>query len=143
MAVGCSRLVKLYSATHNYELFLLSQPSLACALFVNSPILIQSPTQHVDCSLISRLNACMNAQSLSHVQFFATSWTVAHQAPLSMGFSRQEYCSGLPCTPPGHPPNPGIKPRSPHFRQILCNLSHEGRPRILEWVDCPFSRGSS
>ena len=40
-------------------------------------------------------------------------WTVAHQAPLSMGFSRQEYWSGLPFPSPGDLPNPGIKPRSP------------------------------
>ena len=50
---------------------------------------------------------------LSHVQLFTTPWTVARQAPLSMGFSRQEYWSGLPCPPPGDLPNPGIKPRSP------------------------------
>ena len=37
-------------------------------------------------------------------------WTVAHQAPLSMGFTRQEYWSGLPCPPPGDVPYPGIKP---------------------------------
>ena len=37
----------------------------------------------------------------SHVRLFATPWPVARQAPLSMGFSRQEYCSGLPCPPPG------------------------------------------
>ena len=43
---------------------------------------------------------------------FATPWTVASQAPLSMGFSRQEYWSGLPRPPPGDPPNPGIKPTS-------------------------------
>ena len=42
-----------------------------------------------------------------------TLWTVAHQAPLSMGFSRQEYWSGLPCPAPGDLPNPGIEPRSP------------------------------
>ena len=48
----------------------------------------------------------------SCVRLFATLWTVAHQAPLSMGFSRQEYWSGLPCPPPGDPPNPGIEPTS-------------------------------
>ena len=48
----------------------------------------------------------------SHVQVFATLWTVAHQAPLSMGFSRQEYWSGLSCPPPGDLPDPGIKPQS-------------------------------
>ena len=40
---------------------------------------------------------------------FVTLWTIAHQAPLSMGFSRQEYWSGLPCPPPGGLPNPGIE----------------------------------
>ena len=49
---------------------------------------------------------------LSHVWLFATPWTVAHHAPLSMGFSRQEYWSGLPCPPPGDLPDPGIKPTS-------------------------------
>ena len=45
----------------------------------------------------------------SCVQLLATLWTVAHQAPLSMGFSRQEYWSGLPCPPPGDLPDPGIE----------------------------------
>ena len=47
--------------------------------------------------------------SFSRVQLCATLWTVAHQAPLSMGFSRQEYWSGLPFPAPGDFPNPGIK----------------------------------
>ena len=46
----------------------------------------------------------------SHARLFATLWTVAHQAPLSMGLSRQQYWSGLPCPPPGHLPNPGTEP---------------------------------
>ena len=46
---------------------------------------------------------------LSHVRFFATPRTVAHQAPLSMGLSRQEYWFGLPFSPPGDLPNIGIK----------------------------------
>ena len=49
----------------------------------------------------------------SHVQLFATPWIVARQAPLSMGFSRQEYWSGLPFPSPGDLPNPGIEPTSP------------------------------
>ena len=49
----------------------------------------------------------------SCVQLLATPWTVAHQAPLSLEFSRQEYWSGLPCPPPGDLSNPGIEPRSP------------------------------
>ena len=49
------------------------------------------------------------SQSLSHVQLFATPWTVAHQAPLSMEFSRQEYWSGLSCQPLGVLPDPETK----------------------------------
>ena len=52
----------------------------------------------------------------SCVQLFATVWTVACQAPLSLGFSREEYWSGLPCPPPGDLPDPGIKPRSPELQ---------------------------
>ena len=52
-------------------------------------------------------------KSLSRVQLFATPWTIAYQAPPSMGFSRQEYWSGLPFPSPGDLPNPGIEPGSP------------------------------
>ena len=58
------------------------------------------------------MHACM----LSHfscAQLFVILWTVACQALLSMGFSRQEYWSGLPCSPPGDLPDPGIKPVPP------------------------------
>ena len=48
----------------------------------------------------------------SHVQLFATLWTVARQAPLLMGFCRQEYWSGFPCPPPSDLPDPGIEPTS-------------------------------
>ena len=66
--------------------------------------------------------------SLSHVWLFVTPWTVAHQAPLSMGFSRQEYWSGLPFPSPGYLPNPGIKPRFPALQanSLLSELS--GKP---------------
>ena len=48
----------------------------------------------------------------SHVRLFVTLWTVAHKSPLFIGFSRQEYWSGLPCPPPGNLPDPGIEPSS-------------------------------
>ena len=54
-----------------------------------------------------------------------------------MGFSRQEYWSGLPCPPPGDLPNPAIEPSLLHCRKILYHLSHQGSPRILEWVAYP------
>ena len=56
------------------------------------------------------------AQSLSVVQLFATTWTVAHQASLFIGFSRQEYWSGLPFPSPGDLPHPGIEPGSPALK---------------------------
>ena len=68
---------------------------------------------------------------LSHVWFFVTPWTVAHQAPLSMEYSRQEYWSGLPFPSPGDLPHPGIKHQKKnllHCRQILYHLSHQGSP---------------
>ena len=54
----------------------------------------------------------------SHVRLFATLWTVTHQAPLSMGFSRQQYWNGLPCPPPEDLPNPEIEPTSLTFTCI-------------------------
>ena len=48
----------------------------------------------------------------SHVRVFVTLWTIAHQAPLSIGFSSQEYWSGLPYPSPGHLPYPGVEPAS-------------------------------
>ena len=53
---------------------------------------------------------------LSHVRLFTTPWTAAYQAPRSMGFSRQEYWSGLPFPSPRDLPNPGIEPGSPAFQ---------------------------
>ena len=55
----------------------------------------------------------MKVKLLSRVRLFATPWTVVYQASLSMGFSRQEYWSGLPFPSPGDLPNPGIEPGSP------------------------------
>ena len=69
----------------------------------------------------------MFAKSLSRVRLFATSWTVARQAPLSVGFSRQEYWRGLPCPPPGDLPDPGIDPASPAL------LSHQRSLLVGRW----------
>ena len=55
-------------------------------------------------------------KSLSRVQLFVTPWTVAYQAPPSMGFSWPEYWSGLPFPSPGDLPDPGIEPGSPAFQ---------------------------
>ena len=80
---------------------------------------------------------CMKVKMklLSHVWLLVTPWTAAHQAPLSMGLSRQEYWSGVPFPPPGIFPLQGLNPSLPHCRQTLYPLSHQGKwkkPRIKE-----------
>ena len=68
-------------------------------------------------------------KSLSHVELFATPWTVAHQAPPSMEFSRQEYWSGLPFPSSGDLPDPGIKPGSPTLQaDALLSEPPENQP---------------
>ena len=61
----------------------------------------------------------------------AIPWTVAYQAPLSMGFSRQEYWSGLPFPSPGDLPNPGIKPRSPALQADDLPTKLWGKPPVI------------
>ena len=73
---------------------------------------------------------------ISCVWFFATPWTVVHQASLSTGFSRQEYQNGLPCPPPGGLPDPGIEPVSCVSCTVgiaceFCPTEPPGKPRIL------------
>ena len=66
--------------------------------------------------------------SLSRIRLFATLWTVAHQAPLSIGFSKQEYWSRLPFPTPGDLPNPGIELVSPALQAyILPSEPHLGK----------------
>ena len=70
----------------------------------------------------------------SRFRLFATPWTVVHQAALSLGFSRQEYWSGLPCPPPGGLPDPGIKPASltsPALAAGTLPLAPPGKPRVV------------
>ena len=75
-------------------------------------------------------------KSLSRVRLFATPWTVALWAPLSMGFSRQEYWSGLPFPSPGDLPNPGIEPRSPALQaDALILVIHHNLDLVLYFRD--------
>ena len=71
---------------------------------------------------------CLVAQSCPTL---VTLWTIAHQAPLSMEFSRQEYWSGLSCPPPGDFPNPGIEPRSPTVQADSSPSEPLGKLRII------------
>ena len=67
----------------------------------------------LDCKRGQAWKEKVKVKSLSHVRLFVTLWTVAHQAPPSMEFSRQEYWSGLPFPSPGDLPDPGNEPGSP------------------------------
>ena len=66
---------------------------------------------------------------LSHVRLFATLWTVAYQASPSMGFSRQEYWSGLPFPSPGDLPDPGIEPWFPTLEVEALTSGPPGKPK--------------
>ena len=88
--------------------------------------------QYLSFSKMSLSSVCM--LSLSRVQLSVTPRTVAHQAPLSMGFSRQEYWNGPPCPPPGDLPHPGTEPTSLHLlhcQEDSLPLSHLGSPEFV------------
>ena len=74
-----------------------------------------------DCQvfLIKVCHSCYVVWLLSLIWLFATPWSIARQAPLSMGFPRQEYWSRLPFPSPGDLPHPGIKPRSPALQAVF------------------------
>ena len=74
----------------------------------------------------------VKVKSLSPAQFFVTPWTVAYQAPLSMGFSRQEYWSGLPFPSPGELPSPRIEPGSPALQADALTSQPPGKPSFHE-----------
>ena len=90
---------------------------------------------------------CVSGSSLPGL--FATPWTLAHQAPLSMGFSRQGYWSGLPFPSPEHLPDPGIEPWSPALQadsllsqfssvQLLSHVRLFAAPQTAaQWLPCP------
>ena len=78
-------------------------------------------------SLTVWCHACM-LSLFSRVQLFVMPWTAIHQAPLSMGFSRQEYWIGLPFPPPGDLPDPGIEPGSPALQADSLPSKPPGKP---------------
>ena len=86
-------------------------------LFLRSKITADDDCSHeIRRQLLFGRKVKVKMKSLSRVRLFSTPWTVAYQAPLSMGFSRQECWSGLPFPSPGDLPDPGIEPRSPSLQ---------------------------
>ena len=127
---------------------------LLCFIFTCSPLFPKKRNEqlvaelkdshHVMCKICAspslRAFLCLNsfAQSLSHVQLFATPWTGAWPASLSMGFPKQEYWSGLPC-PPGELPDPSIEPTLP----VLQMDSFPAEPLRKPLKSTYFTRSSS
>ena len=94
------------------------------------------------CLMTSCYHVCMLSH-FSHVQLFVIPWTIVHQAPLSMGFSKQEHWSGLPCPPPGDLPGPWIEPMSPASPALQADslpLRHQGSPSCYYLITI-FSQG--
>ena len=91
----------------------------------------QKPLQYgkvINLQLIKINGGKKTVKSLSSVRPFASPWTVAHHAPPSMGFSRQEYWSGLPFLSPGDLPDPEIEPRSPALQANALTSEPSGKP---------------
>ena len=83
---------------------------------------------------------CQKTKELAVVSDSCKPWTVAFQAPWSMGFSRQEYWSRLPWVSPRDLPYPGIEPGTPACKQVLYQLNYEGSPLINIWDYLVFQR---
>ena len=91
---------------------------------------LRAPHKHFHC----RVNDNTLVQSPGHVRLCATPWTAACQAPLSMGFSRQEYWRGLPCPAPRDLTDPGIKPRSLVLQADALPTEPPGKPHSSGYV---------
>ena len=110
----CYDFVLITSVFKNISCIFLQRKQISCFL-----------TVFQECRLL--MCVCM----FSHVQFFETLWTIAHQASLPMGFPRQEYWSGLPWSPPGDLPDPGTESASPAVASRFFTAEPSGKPRYL------------
>ena len=109
-ALSLSQFIYIHQAMCQFWFSLLLFSGILCILSI-SIISGEFPSStYINIFLVHSLGVL---SCFSRVWVFATPWTVARQAPLSMGFSRQEYWGGLLCPPPGDLSNPGIEPASP------------------------------
>ena len=101
-----------------------------CMFTAGQSVRCGQDTNH--CHFIIYRHVCIvsGAQLLSGIRLCAILWTVAHQAPLSMEFSRQEYWSGLLFSPPGDLPDPGIEPSSPQLAGRFFTAELLGKPNL-------------
>ena len=105
--------------------------TLNLQLVIRSPIsLALRKSVFVFVFVFNKISIMCEISHFNHIQLFVTLWTIAHQAPLSMGFSRQEYLRGLPCSIPGDLPDPGIKPTSLALQMDSLPLVLPGKPNV-------------
>ena len=116
----------------NY-LELLSNPKVPAEYFTKTFILYNFGSENVIMQALYILILKEEVKSLSRVRLFATPWTIAYQAPPAMGFSRQEYWSGLPFLSPGDLPDPGIDPGLLNCRQTLLPSQPIGKSQPVYW----------
>ena len=130
-------------ATERQQCWIFLLESIVCFLFVKIFLFLRGVADFISYNSQKSLAKCIfhlfyclvlsfhsesEVKSLNHVWLFATPWTVAHQAPPSMGSSRQEYWSGLPFPSPGDLPDPGIEPRSPALEADALTSEPPGKP---------------
>ena len=104
-------------------------------MFRKSDSLVASMSCVLQCSSLFTGSFSPQSPAVYELSFFVMPWTVAYQAPLSMGFSRQEYWNGLPCPPLGGLPNPKIEPASlmsPALTSRFFTTNTTCRPSYLE-----------
>ena len=116
--LDCFHVLAIVSGTAmNTEMHISFEPYFPLDICLLNLICISIYTvSHTVLGTIVCTTGMCEVKSFSRVLLFATPWTVAYQAPPSLGFSRQEYWSGLPFPSPGDLPNPGIEPGSPVFQ---------------------------
>ena len=107
----------------------ISHPRIRCSQLTETGCLLRERSSNVLLEVKSANLSLLSSLVAKSCPTLATPWTVAHQAPMSMGFSRQEYWSGLPFPSPGDFPDPGIELGLLHYRQILYRLSYDGSPK--------------
>ena len=108
---------------HHFVFFLVFYPALHL-----KHILLFEFVRIASCVFVNVVKESESEVAQSCPTLFVTPWTVAHQAPPSMGFSRQEYWSGLPFPSPGDLPNPGIEPTSPALQAYALTSEPPGKP---------------
>ena len=122
-------LLLVFTLWNNNHVILLANHEALCCYLVTKPYPYPGGLRSVGSHRVgydwSNLAAVAAA---SHIQLTAIPWTIAHQAPLSMGFPRQEHWSRLPFPSPGDLPNPGIKPRSPTLAGRFLTTEPWGKP---------------